>query len=386
MSTETRLRAAYEHLAETAPPLNDLELDLNRGPARDRARAKHARGLRIALAGAVVVAIAVAAGAVAHRARPVTAPPASPPVSPSPQNRTAEWEFGPDSLPGYQGDDLQLDESGQTATYFAGAARANLVIIEPSGARRARVARLDPVRIRGVAGWVGQLTQLGPADCGLFDLGAECPGAIVVWALSESQWAVMTASRGYDRLNNKEISVSEDVLLRLANSLRTTDEQRIAFARVGYLPVDMRLQQIIFDRGDSPSNGYDSAGFETMRFSTGGEYSGAQVNISIVHDPTRSLTQMSAASLAALDHPGPWTRATVHGHLAWLSPTDILIQWGALLVAVDNGKAIPGGSDTLPATPQSELLHVADSLTVPTSDAFGAGYPLANALPPGTAW
>ena len=36
----------------------------------------------------------------------------------------------------------------------------------------------------------------------------------------------------------------------------------------------------------------------------------------------------------ALIYPGPWHKTTIDGHLAWESPRDVIVQWGAVQVGI----------------------------------------------------
>jgi hypothetical protein len=69
----------------------------------------------------------------------------------------------------------------------------------------------------------------------------------------------------------------------------------------------------------------------------------------------------------------------VRGHLARVARHDVLIQWGNVNIDISSPRVT--GNTTIPLVSKAELLKVANSLTVPTSDAIGPGFPLASSMP-----
>jgi hypothetical protein len=69
----------------------------------------------------------------------------------------------------------------------------------------------------------------------------------------------------------------------------------------------------------------------------------------------------------------------VAGHLAWVAPHDVLIQWGSVQIGVSSSRVT--GDNSTPLLSKTELLKIAAGLTVADSNAVGHGYPLATAVP-----
>lgn len=122
--------------------------------------------------------------------------------------------------------------------------------------------------------------------------------------------------------------------------------------------------------------GYRSESFVDRRSEDGGRF-----DIVSVYHPFQSLASATPKTLPTFDD-GPWTRTTVRGHLAWTAPHDVLIQWGQIIIDLVSFR--PTGNTSIALVSRKDLLAVANSLTVPASNAVGHGFPLATSLPPGT--
>ncbi len=391
MSTRTELREAFADLSESAPTVDPRALLERLGATHAPTHRARRRWAPVALASAAVIVLALVTSLAT--ARPWRHTTYSAPAAPSPAAADSPWLYGPDSLPGYQPTIMLMDAGGaQEFSYAEGAAplfspgdptasygsrgSAALTVALPDAKQRAMIDALPQAAVAGTAGRAGTVND-----------DVRCPGSSLVlcykpvaaWPVGDGRWAIFTAT---DASMNP---LALDRTLVLANSLRPQTQNRVSAVKIGYLPPAMRIRSLVDDYADSALE-YGSRGYRMLAFSVGGSDKSAEVNVTIVHDPIRPLSSMTAASLSADIHLGPWTKTTVRGHLAWTSPTDILIQWGDLLVSVNNGKSIPGGADSLPATSQDELLKVADSLTVAANDDFGTGWSLSQAIPPGAGW
>ena len=126
---------------------------------------------------------------------------------------------------------------------------------------------------------------------------------------------------------------------------------------------------------------YTGTGYRSESFVDRRTGNSTTLDIASVYQPFQPLTSATPNTLPRFDN-GPWTKTTVRGHLAWTAPHDVLIQWGPILIDLTSNR--PTGNTTIPLVSRKDLLDVAASLTVPTSNAIGAGFPLSTSLPRGT--
>jgi hypothetical protein len=173
-------------------------------------------------------------------------------------------------------------------------------------------------------------------------------------------------------------------LLAAARTVRPARDDHAALVVVGHLPAHMRFDgtEVYRDQGLMASPDlYTGTGYRSEDFVDRRPHQSSRLQIVSVFDPFQSLATATPKTLPRFDD-GPWTRTTVRGHLAWTAPHDVLIQWGNIIIDLISNR--PTGNTSIALVSRQDLLDVATSLTVPASNAVGAGFPLGTSLPRGT--
>lgn len=403
MNTETRIRDAYEQLAATAPSIADLDLDVSHGIAHRRVRERHGRHLRIALATATVFAVVLGAAVVSRATRhdPAAAPTSFVPATSL--DFDATWDFGPNSFPGLQLVWSQLTPDRKDYTY-AGAGRgssrtfASVSTFRADAAVYAELADLTPTPIGGVDGYSGVLTEgtdelhqvLGavPSPPGKGQPPTSAP--YVFWPLGGDRWAALTATADSYPQDPHGRPVSQPIpeLVQTAAGASVETDANLAFVKVAYLPADAQFSDVVAQRADPLAvreealgpEGLPSRANRAIDFVVRGS-STLALSISAVLGPEWPLTDGGDNQLPQeVDGPrGPFDPTTIRGHRAFVSDNCIVIQWGEVEIALTDASRY--NTDGHPMYPRSELLKVAESLTVSSNAEAGHGYPLLESLP-----
>jgi hypothetical protein len=373
MTTETDLRQSYRHLVQQAPSREELAL---RPPSGRRPARRHGGLLPVATAAIAVSAVILAVLLVVRpgssttgdgsRPGPGPAGPGAPPTFP-----TQYW-FGPASLPGYTVTTLQLDAHSQSATYLYNgatdpAASVTLTGFAPTAQQLSAITALTPIPVGRAHGYYGEprvLTNV-PLDRGT---------PAIFWPLDRHRWIALSKN-----------GAGTSQLLTLANSVRPTVDDRVAFVQIGYLPNNLRFSytaQYLNQKQMLSPDGTVGTGYRTLSFTDRGLGINAHSTLDIVSviDPFVNLTTATVDDLPSFNiFSGPWQKTTVAGHLAWVGPHDVLIKWGSIQVGVASSRT--DGDTSTPLLGKAELLKIAASLTVTDSNAVGHGYALASAFP-----
>lgn len=374
MTTQTDLRDAYAHLADLAPTRAVLNLPgppASRRPSRMRGRkpARMRGRMRLVLAAATVLLLAVASPILVHRLRQDDPPaPAAPIEKPTPATFPTAYFFGPSSIAGYELKIENLNADAQSFQ-FTNAKTHGQVTLGALPATAANNRIYDggaPVTIGGRKGF-------------FVDVRSEPPAPTVAWKLSATRWATLSGTKGGSRT-----SLTKAQLIAVARSVRAARDDHAALVVVGHLPAHLRFDGLAVyrDQGTMASPDlYTGTGYRVETFVDRRPGPRTSFDIVSVYHPFQSLAAATPKTLPTFDN-GPWTKTTVHGHLAWTAPHDVLIQWGPVLIDLTSNR--PTGNTTDGLVSRKDLLDVAASLTVPASNAIGAGFPLDASLPPGT--
>lgn len=372
MSTESDLREAYQRLVDTALPKETLVLS----STGDRVPARRGAVWQVALTvGAVIAVISTALVIARPWHRGSTAP--SVPAPGRPINYPAEYWFGKSSLPGYVLTDLSLSPTGQQFAYKpahpanGAPERVSLAAFAPTAADRAAVAGLERVAVGHRTGYYGSLAKVASAQ-------TQTPG--LLWPLSSTRWVALSAPA----TDPSRSAVPKPKLVQLAATVTSRVDPHVAQVEVGWLPRSLRFDYAAqyVDRGTMLSpDGTTGTGYRTLSFIDRSVRDDRHSTLDIVSviDPAVPLDKAKPDQLPGFDN-GPWTKTTVRGHLAYVAPHDVLIQWGNVQIGVASTR-ITGDTST-PLLSKAELLKVANSLTVPSSVDIGQGYPLTTAIPP----
>jgi hypothetical protein len=371
MTTETDLRQADRELIRQTPSRDELAL---RVPSGRRPARRHGGLLPVAAAALAVLAMVLAALLVVRpgssttvsRPHPGTAGPGAPPTFP-----TQYW-FGPASLPGYILTTLQLDAHSQSATYLHNGASGTdasvtLTGFVPTAQQLAAITALTAIPVGSAHGYYGEPTTVNNVP---FD--PRTPA--IFWPLDAHRWIALSKN-----------TAGTSQLLALADSVRPTVDDRVAFVQIGYLPNNLRFNytaQYLNQKQVLSPDGTVGTGYRTLSFTDRGLGINAHSTldiVSVIH-PVVNLITATVDDLPSFNiFSGPWQKTTVAGHLAWVGPHDVLIQWGSVQIGVASSRT--DGDTSTPLLNNTELLKIAASLTVPASNAAGNGYPLASAFP-----
>jgi hypothetical protein len=375
---EDDLRDLFRDLVDAAPHHSDLSLT-----PEDRRRRTPRPVLAIAAAVIAVIAVAVAALTLARTAthpnsRRPTAP-ATQPLGPTQassgprpltSSATSYW-FGPKTLPGYSLTTLSMSLDNQQAAYQqpGGTTVASLTGFVPTATQRATVAALPAVRVGSVTGHIGTVS----ARTGL-EISPSEP--IVAWPVTAGRWVALSASSGQHPL-------ARATLIALANKTVLVSDDHVAVATLSYLPTQLRFtytatylnQDVMLSPDGTVGSGYRTLSFTDRGFSRNAH---STLDIVSVIEPTVNLATATVDDLPTFDN-GPWRKTTVRGHLAWVAPHDVLIEWGPVQIGVASTRTT--GDSSTPLLSQDELLKIAAGLTVADSNAVDHGFPLARAVP-----
>jgi hypothetical protein len=391
MTTQTDLRDAFTHLADLAPtravlkpprparlrpPVRPPRRMPGRRPNRMPAR------LRLMLAAATVLLLAVALPILVHRLR-ADQPPAGPaPASPSPAGPTpaapimqstpatfpTAYVFGPSSIAGYELTEESLRANAQTF-HFTNAkthAQVTLSALPATAANNRSYNGGAPVTIGNRKGFFVVVRDVFTTPT-------------VAWKLSGTRWATVSGTK-----SGSQTSLTKAQLLNVATSVRVARDDHAALVVVGHLPDHMRfdLAAVYRDQGMMAAPDlYIGTGYRCETFVDRRPGNMSSFDIVSVYDPFQPLSKATPKTLPSFEN-GPWTKTTVRGHLAWTAPHDVLIQWGPILIDLNSNR--PDGNTTIQLVSRKDLLDVAASLTVPTSNLIGAGFPLGTSVPAGT--
>jgi hypothetical protein len=418
---EHRLRETY---AATA----DLQLDHERQPqhsvpdrvvvvmgSRPRSQRRTTFAAVCAAAAAVIVVVAGAAalaGRSDRSAEPATVWNTTPP------SYATQYMFGPSSMPGLELNFAELtpslqryqfDTPNEPNDYLA----FGLYIVTPTPAIKTQLDRLSPVKVGTVTGGygIGPVTGPGvaqsifePAPATKYE-GTSVPDvSVVAWPLDGNRWAVLSPQYVH---GDSSGAMSESDLVRRAATVVPDVDDHVTPVKIGYLPAGLRFaaataEPITHSVADPPppvvtlpydsnaksqADGTNGKSARVLSFTAGAlpdpQPYETTLNISVVSDPFTTLSATKPNPMVGSDiFSGPWRQTTVEGHFAWVSPHDVLIQWGDLQIGVSSSRY--GGHATSPLLSQQELLKVADSLTVPNNVSFGHGFPLLTSVPAGS--
>lgn len=361
MTTEIDLRLAYRELVRQALSRDELLLTM-RPDVRQSWRGR----MFLPIVGAALATIAaVLAVLVVVRARANRhSGPAGPGARPT---FPTEYWFGPASMPGYTLTSLGLSAADQYATYQRTGARGTatsvtLIGIQPTQQQLAAITGLTPVQVGAANGHSGALSKAGLAPT----------GQAVFWPLDANRWIAITTN-----------SDDANGLAALAQSVRPTTDDHVALVKIGYLPANLRFAytaQYLHQQQMLAPDGTVGTGYRTLSFIARGFSIRAHSTLDIVSviDPFVNLASATIDDLPTFNK-GPWQKTTVAGHLAWVAPHDVLIQWGSVQIGVSSSRVT--GDNSTPVLSKTELLKIAAGLTVADSNAVGHGYPLATAVP-----
>ena len=416
MTTLTDLNDAVQQLADTAPAPQVLDLSFT-------TRRSHPRvGYRtqLVLVCAAAIALLVTPTVLIKRMHGTSDPqPIGRPNS-AVTFATSYW-FGKNSLPGFHVAGASLDPLEQGVQYVQNDPPSGMSGIYvgvrgmlASPATDANLTRhSSPVRIHGLPGYYQTATFGSPTTATL--------SPQVAWQFRPGKWAVVTAlqsARQTPERSGPGGDVPKKQLLAYAAALTPQSDDHAAMVKIGYLPASMRFDgaeiitssPIMAAPDYTTGNGYRSMTFETANViaaeralpdRAGSALFIPRADLQIVSTYNPSVP-LSKAVLPDENSPytlplpsvvaGPWTKTSVQGHLAWAAPHEILIQWGNVQISVSSttnvhppvptGIAVAPGLPLAPKLlPKSELLKIANSLTVPSDESFGSGYPLTTAVP-----
>jgi hypothetical protein len=295
---------------------------------------------------------------------PRPAGPGGPPTFPT------DYWFGPASLPGYTLTSIGLSATGQSATYERTAATGTatsvaLTGLHPTPQELAAITALPTVQIGAVQGHYGDTRALGKA-------GPGPDQQAMSWPLDAHRWIAITAN-----------SAGSTELAALARSVRPITDDHVALVKISYLPAHLRFTytaQYLHQQQMLSPDGTVGTGYRTLAFTARGLSINAHTTLDIVSvlDPFVDLTRAAIDDLPTFNN-GPWEKTTVAGHVAWVAPHDVLIQWGTVQIGVSSSQTT--GDTSTPLLSKTELLKIAAGLTVADSNAVGHGYPLATAVP-----
>jgi hypothetical protein len=384
MNIDTELREAYERLVESAPGRDSLDVP------HDHLRhiaARRGSGIRMALTAAAVAAVVAASLVIArpwHDGRTSDDDKRASTANPLPY--PSEYWFGPTSLPGYTISSMSLDPTVQTFSYVPeGSVGRNYtgtdgVLIRGFMATRADqagLALLKSVTVGGKPGYYGTFASITSALASIrpslrpssIDPGfSPQPETGLVWEFAHGRWAVITKGQTWPA---EKTNVVEQKLIHVASALTPKAGPNVALLKVGYLPDKFRFDyagQSWRLVGASRGTRYRSLNFTGRSRAPG---NATTLTISSFSESFKSYLTGSGE--------GPWTKTTIQGHPAYISPHKVLVRFGDVPIAIANWGEWP----TTPMVSQQELLRIAGSLTVPSSVDYGHGYPLAAAIPRG---
>ena len=370
MTTQTDLRDAYAHLADLAPTRAVLDLAQPAQVQRPGRMPRPLRGrLRLALAAATVLLLAVASPVLVHRLKQDgQSTPGGPVDHPSTATFPTAYIFGPSSLAGYHLSTESLSVDAQTFTFTNVSTHAQILLsaLPATATNNGIYDGGDPVMIGGRAGF-------------FVVMWGEPKTPTVAWKLSATRWATVSGTKA-----GSQKSLTKAQLLAAASSVREARDDHAALVVVGHLPGHMRFDgaAVYRDQGTMAAPDlYTGTGYRSETFVDRRSHNASSFDIISIYQPFQSLTTATPKTLPAFDN-GPWTRTTIRGHLAWTAPHDVLIQWGPILIDLTSTR--PTGNTSIALVSRQDLLDVAASLTVPASNAIGAGFPLSTSLPPKT--
>ena len=366
MTTLSDLRDAYAHLSDLAPTRGVRDVPRPAGPRRPgRTRGR----LRLVLAAAMVLLLAVLSPVLVHRlSHDGRFTPAGPTTTPTTATFPTAYLFGPSSLAGYDLTTESLDPHAQTFgfTNVKTHARVSLSALPATAANDGIYHRGDPVTVSGRPGFFN-----------VVDGDLKTP--TVAWKLSANRWVTVSGTK-----TGSQKSQTKAELVAIARSVRAARDDHAALVVVGHLPDHMKFDSVAVYRNQGTMAApdlYTGTGYRSETFVDPRPGNASSFDIVSVYHPFQSLATATPETLPAFDN-GPWTKTTVHGHLAWTAPHDVLIQWGPILIDLTSNR--PTGNTSIPLVSRKDLLDVAASLTVPSSNAVGAGFPLGTSLPNGT--
>jgi hypothetical protein len=410
MSTRTRLRAAYDHLADLAPEIANLELDFA-GSARERARTQHGRRLRasLAVAATACVMLLVVCAAVSirrtidgRRGDSTHALPAPPPPYPtdfafaSSSMPSQQWQLADSTLSPLRRTNTFVGDCAQLAAAPAAYCTIYLADFVPDATAQEEITALPT---RGVASAKYRLASFDSAVSGsaaseLANLAR--PAALsnrvrptLLWPTSGGAWIALTGDVQTDSTDGTahDAALTADQLAAYRSTIRPLAAHEVSPVRFGGLPTGLRFAAVAM----TESGKYPVAGRPNL---LGNAVNGPYWTLSFVdrsvpaqvaadHNPTVDVTLLNNSHLPSLDQataaelryrggPGSWTRTTVGGHVAWVGPHGLIVQLGALQVSV----ATPG-SAAGPTPSIDELKQVAAAIT----GVDQTGFPLIEAVP-----
>lgn len=410
--TENDLRSALLLLEQRTPEVAEsIGVQASDGPGHRRGPA---RWIGPVLAAAVVVVIAGAA--LLTNAGPERSLQPATVWNSSPPSYSTRYQFGPSSMPGLELNFATLTPTVQSYQFdTAGRAFADqsffLYAFEPTPAVRAQIARLTPTKVGAVTGGYGTSAVTGhgilqalfaPAPKAKYGTTPAPDESVVAWPLDNTHWAALTPFHD----GGKQTMPASELVSRAASVVPSTDDHAAA-VRVGYLPPSLRFAAAMtqppthmqldqrtpagqVDPTNVANGSIGAAGksARTLAFAARTlpaldlDTTQTTLNIDTISDPLSPLSTTAPNPMAGSNlFGGPWTRTTVRGHLAWIAPHAVLIQWGKIQVGVSSSRA---SNDTTSALlSRKELLKVANSLTVPHDTTWSNGYPLLTSVPSG---
>jgi hypothetical protein len=378
VSTRSELREAYTDLATLAPTRRTL-----RDP---RARPRRRPTLQIvAVAVAAIVLIVVPAALIQQHLRSGSSGAAGPPNS-SVTFPTEFW-FGPQSLPGFVVVGSNLSPEGQEVTYTQKSTGIHAVVdgFVATAATDAKLAKGTPVKIGAIAGHF------------LAGDSASFTSPSVAWQFSPGRWAQFTVSKTKkdSQGQSQDVALPVTQTLAIAATLTPRADANVALVKIGYLPASLQFnyaseylkQGQMLSPDGTVGTGYRDISFVDRKQVAAVDGSVSAVNhstldIVTVAQPYVPLATATRANLPSFNGNGPWTKTTVAGHLAWVSPHAVLIQWGDIQIGLASTRI--EGDDRTHLLSRAELLKIANSLSDPAGTEPGQGHPLVSALPDGS--
>lgn len=396
MTTTDLLRNALALLADDAPDPSTLD----HSQWADSPRPLERRYRPVPLSRIVAVTSAAAVIAIVALIGSLTSPDRSMSRSgsASPLSRAAQL-FGPHSMPGMELDSVTIGRQRQTYVYDTPGAPFDqlafeLDVVVANSSLNAIMSRTTRVAVAATYGWfsTAPLTAsnsvyswlYAPAPAAKFS-GRQVPAvSSVAWPVDRTHWAILFPIY----VNGISQVLSRADLVARASSITRDDTTQLAGVRVGYIPAGLALTAVF---NQPPSRSATEGG--ATRPGPAALSGSADRILTFTRQPVTDhpLTATSLLSIQVIDGASVsgrtasqlpsilgshWTKSSIHGHLAWISPRAILIQWGGVVVGVTT--AGPIGSNALLAS--SELLKVANSLRAPRSY-VQQPYNLPDALP-----